>query len=264
VLVSIDIGPANPSLLVGSNQQFTATGIYTNGSQNITGSVTWASSNTTVATITSTGIASALAIGTANISARLGGISGSTTMTVFKLVSLSISPLNPGIFVGGAVQFSCTGTYSNGSTLGLTSSAVWNSSKTSVATITSPGGFASGVGNAATTISCAVGALSASTTLTVNKVFLQSLVVSPGSATIVVGGSQQFTATGYYNNGVVQDLTGTVLWSVAPSKLAFITSGGLAVTSAPCSACAPPPTGTATVLAKYGGLTATATLVVEP
>ena len=44
-LVSIAVTPANPSIALGTNQQFTATGTYTDGSTlNLTGSVTWSSS----------------------------------------------------------------------------------------------------------------------------------------------------------------------------------------------------------------------------
>ena len=55
-LVSIAVTPANASIAKGTTQQFTATGTYSDSStQNLTSSVTWTSSNTTVATITSGG-----------------------------------------------------------------------------------------------------------------------------------------------------------------------------------------------------------------
>lgn len=64
--------------------------------------------------------------------------------TVPTLQSLTISPLSPSLFVGSTLQFAVTGHYSDGSTPDLTSAAAWTSSKTSVATITSPGGPCSG------------------------------------------------------------------------------------------------------------------------
>ena len=52
-LSSIAVTPANPTILTGGTQQFTATGTYSDSStQNLTGQVTWASSSTGVATIT--------------------------------------------------------------------------------------------------------------------------------------------------------------------------------------------------------------------
>ena len=41
-LVSIAVSPSNPFLTVGTTQQFTATGVYTDGPRDLTGSVTWA------------------------------------------------------------------------------------------------------------------------------------------------------------------------------------------------------------------------------
>ena len=55
-LTSIAVTPANPSILTGASQQFTATGTYSDGStQNITSQATWTSSNTGVATINAEG-----------------------------------------------------------------------------------------------------------------------------------------------------------------------------------------------------------------
>ena len=82
-LVSIAVTPANPSIAQGATQQFTATGTYSDGGTlNITGSVTWSSANTAVATINGTGLATGVAQGTATIQATSGSISGSTTLTV--------------------------------------------------------------------------------------------------------------------------------------------------------------------------------------
>jgi hypothetical protein len=85
-LVSIAVTPANPSIVVGTAQQFQATGTYTDGStQDLTGSVTWASAKPAVAAITGTGRASTIAVGMSTISATLGAGSGSTTLTVTPL-----------------------------------------------------------------------------------------------------------------------------------------------------------------------------------
>ena len=55
-LTSIAVTPANPSILIGASQQFTATGTYSDGStQNLTSQATWTSSNTGVATINASG-----------------------------------------------------------------------------------------------------------------------------------------------------------------------------------------------------------------
>jgi len=82
-LSSIAVTPANPTISTGSTQSFTATGTYSNGStQNLTSQVAWTSSSTSVATISSGGLATAVNTGSTTISAALGTVTGSTTLTV--------------------------------------------------------------------------------------------------------------------------------------------------------------------------------------
>src|SRR5208282_66488 len=150
------------SILLGASEPFVATGNFTSGSpQNLTASVTWSSSATTVATISnasgSQGLASSVGPGMTTIAATLNSITGSTTLTVTPtaLVSISVTPTNPSIAAGTTEQFTATGKYSDGSTQNLTSTATWNSSATGVATITA-GGLATGVAGSST-ISATVG-----------------------------------------------------------------------------------------------------------
>lgn len=99
-LSSIAITPVNPSVLSGSSQQFSATGTYSDGtSGNVTNSVTWTSSVTSVATILQTGHASALAAGLTVISAAQGAITASTNLTVTSPVA------GASINLGGATNF---------------------------------------------------------------------------------------------------------------------------------------------------------------
>jgi len=82
-LASIAVTPANPSMLLGNTQQFTATGTFTDGStQNLTSSATWSSSATNVATINNAGLATSVGIGSTTITAASGSISGQTALTV--------------------------------------------------------------------------------------------------------------------------------------------------------------------------------------
>lgn len=83
-LASITISPSSQSVTAGNSVQYTATGHFTNGpDQIITNDVTWNSSNTSVATIDNTGLASTLTTGTTTITATSGTItSNSSTLTV--------------------------------------------------------------------------------------------------------------------------------------------------------------------------------------
>ena len=86
-LTSIAVTAANPTQYVGSQQQFQATGTYSDGStSNLTTLATWTSSNTAVATIPAT-IATApisatcASPGSTTIQASYSAVNGSTTLT---------------------------------------------------------------------------------------------------------------------------------------------------------------------------------------
>jgi hypothetical protein len=82
-LVSVAVTPANSSLAKGLNRQFKAIGTYSDGSTaDLTGSSTWTSSVATVATISPSGLAHAVKLGTTTITATDGSVSGSTGLTV--------------------------------------------------------------------------------------------------------------------------------------------------------------------------------------
>jgi trimeric autotransporter adhesin len=168
-LVSIAVTPTNPSIPKGAAQQFTATGTYSDGStQNLTNTAAWSSSNASVATINSTGLATGVGNGNSTIQAASGSVTGSTTLTVTAAVlsSIAVTPANPSIRKGMTQHFRAAGSYSDGSTQNLTRSVVWSSSNTSVATISNTG-LASGVGPGSSTIQAVSGSVAGSTTLTV-------------------------------------------------------------------------------------------------
>jgi hypothetical protein len=89
-LVSIAVTPANPAILVGATQQFTATGTYSDTStHDLTNQATWTSATTSVATVSGLGLATGSAVGTSTIGAALGTVSGST---VLKVTAAQCSP----------------------------------------------------------------------------------------------------------------------------------------------------------------------------
>jgi trimeric autotransporter adhesin len=228
-LSSISVTPVNPSIPVGINQQFTATGTYSDGSHfDITTVVAWTSSNTAVATVSSTGLATSLATGAATITAASGSISGSTTFTGSSatLSSISVTPANPSLPVGVPRQFTATGTYSDGSSFDVTALVTWSSSNTAVATVSSTG-MATTLATGTATITAASGSISGSTTLTGNSATLSSISVTPADASIPVGISRQFTATGAYSDGSSFDITALVTWSSSSPALAAMSSTGM-------------------------------------
>ena len=144
-LSSITIAPnLPPSLTMGSTQQFTATGNYSDGStKDISSQITWTSSNSAAATISSTGLANGISVGITNITATISGLpSLSVKLQVIpKLSSITLSPsvATFNLAVGFTRQLTATGNYSDGSTNDISSQVTWSSSNTGVATISSAG-----------------------------------------------------------------------------------------------------------------------------
>src|SRR5512135_1804797 len=119
-LVSLAVTPANPSIALGTTQQFQATGTFSDNTfQDLTTSATWSSSDNSVATISnavgSNGRANAVGAGTTTIIVASGGLSASTSLTVTAatLVSITVLPANHSIALGTTLQFSATGTFSD-------------------------------------------------------------------------------------------------------------------------------------------------------
>ena len=221
-----------------STVQFTAIGTYSDSTtQNLTSQVTWASGTPSVATISSPGgLATGAAMGTSVITASLSGVTSpndTLTVTAAALQSIAVTPSSPSIAKGTTVQFTAIGTYSDSTTQNLTSQVTWASGTPSVATITSPGGLATGdvldgdVGDHGVVFSS--GVTSPNDTLTVTAAALQSIAVTPSSPSIAKGTTVQFTAIGTYSDSTTQNLTSQVTWASGTPSVATISSpGGLA------------------------------------
>ena len=68
---------------VGSTSQFLATETLSDGStKDVTSTTTWMSSDTTVATVSSTGAVTGVAPGTASVFATIGNVSGTLPVTI--------------------------------------------------------------------------------------------------------------------------------------------------------------------------------------
>jgi trimeric autotransporter adhesin len=141
-LSTITVGPATPTIQQGTTLQMAATGTYNDGStKDLTSKALWASSDTTVLTISRSGLVSAMTTGSATITATSGTVSGSTsaTVTLANLVSIAVTPTNPTIRSGQTQQFKATGTVQGGGTFDITNSVTWASSSTTVAQISAAG-----------------------------------------------------------------------------------------------------------------------------
>jgi len=116
VLTNIIVSPANQFIAVSSNQQFTATGYFSDGSFQIltNGSggtnLLWSSSSTNVATINTNGVATGLTNGMTTITATSGGVSGNASLTVVAPPVILIQPTNNTVSPNGSVTLNVSAT----------------------------------------------------------------------------------------------------------------------------------------------------------
>src|SRR5713101_955695 len=112
-VASVTVAPPTASVLIGQTVQLTAT--TRDANQNVlTGRVvTWASSNTAVATVSSTGLVTGVAQGQATIMATSEGKSGTAAIAVVSFTAVSAGGLHTcGVTTNGAAF--CWGINSNG------------------------------------------------------------------------------------------------------------------------------------------------------
>lgn len=252
-LVSVTLSPASPSLALGTTTQITATGLFTDGSTQIL-SVTWMTSDPTIATVDSNGNVNTVALGSVTITASSGSISASASVTVTPAViaSVAVTPPNPSIPAGFSQQFTAIGTFTDSSTQDITNTATWISSSGTVATV-SAAGLATSLTPGNSTITATLGSVSGSSALQVTTAILQTIVVSPQNVQVTSGTTVQLSATGHYSDNSTQDLTTVATWSSSDSTTASVDSTGVVSGRKP---------GTVTIKATQSGISGTTTVTI--
>jgi len=171
------------------------------------------------------------------------------------LSSLSVTPSSPSVGAGETQQFSATGTYSDSTTADVSATVTWTSASAAVATITATG-LATAVQSGSSTITASLNGIKGTATLNVRTVTrsVTSIAVTPASSSILVGATQQLTATATYNDGTSGNVTTTATWKSGTPAVATINSSGLASGVA---------SGSTTITASLSGIDGTATLSVS-
>lgn len=157
-------------LTIGNSKQLTAAIAPTNATNK---GVTWSSSNTNVASVSSSGVVVAKGEGTATITVRTddGGYTAACTIRVSKpspsvvaVTGVKLSAIGIELPVGGSKRLSATITPSNATNKGVT----WSSDNTSVAAVNSSGLItAKGEGTATVTVRTDDGGYTATCKITV-------------------------------------------------------------------------------------------------
>jgi Big-like domain-containing protein len=257
-LTSLNVTPTKETIPLGTVQQFTATGTFSdNSTQDVTGTVAWTASPASVASITTSGLATAKDLGTFTVMATSGGISGSATDTVnaTNLLKITVLPANPIIAENTTQQFSATGTFDDGSTHNLTTDVAWSSSDTTDAPIGSASGLAKAVApESGATITATLGTVSGTTTLEVTNATITSISVSPTGRTIAPATELPFTATGTFSDSSTQVITTNATWSSSDTAVATVGPEGVATAVGP---------GTTNIGAAFGGVSELVPLTVS-
>jgi uncharacterized protein YjdB len=188
---TLTISPSGSILLsLGATRQMSATARDGSGSTISNPGVTWNSSNTSVATVSSSGLITARAIGTAVVTAAATCCSSeqiTVTVAQQEISSIVVSPSSASVVAGSTTPLVATARDASGNSIsGVTFS--WISTNTSVATVNSSG-VVTGVSQGTATVRASANGFSGSSAVT----------VSTGSG----GGGSGGGATG----------TGTVVWS---------------------------------------------------
>jgi uncharacterized protein YjdB len=266
-LTSIAIAPAATTLGVGGTAPLEATGTYSDASTaDLTGSVAWSSGAPGVASVSnaqgSQGVVTALAAGSATITAALGNVSGTATVQVSAapLVSIAIAPPNGSAPKGTTLAFTATATYADKTTADVTTSVTWSTDDAGVATISNAGGtngVATAVSAGTTGVHAALSGVTGSATLTVTSATLASIAVTPANPSLSIGLKQPMKATGTYSDASTVDLTASAVWTTADVNVATVSNasgaqGLLAAVGA----------GTTTVTATFGGISGATTVTV--
>lgn len=254
-LVKISVTPNPVNVVVGGTQALSVTASFSDGStQPVTGA-TFATGDATIATVSGSGLVTAVAKGTTSVTIAYSGQSQTVAVTVTSATAtldhLTIAP-KPLKLAGAATQqLTVTGTYSDASTADLTSSSTFLSDNPSVATVNS-GGLVTGTAAGSTVVHAT--ASGKTDTVTVTVVTLDSIAITPSPLGLTVGRTGQLTVTGTYSDASTKDLTSSSTFSSNSTTVATVSSPGGLVTAMAV--------GSATITASSGGKNSTVTVTV--
>ena len=250
-VTGVSLNKTSVTLTKGETSQLTATVSPSNATNP---SVSWKSSSTSVATVSSSGLVKAADGGTATITVTTedGNYTATCKVTVkVPVTGVSLDKTDLSLTEGDTYQLSATVSPSNATNKTVS----WKSSATSVATVSSNGLItAIAQGSATITVTTEDGGYSASCRVTVNKktISVTGVSVSPTSLTLTEGDTYQLSTTVSPSNAMNKN----VRWTSNATSVATVSSNGLITAKAQGSA-------TITVTTEDGGYTATCVVTVN-
>ncbi|UCC23889.1 MAG: Ig-like domain-containing protein, partial [Gemmatimonadales bacterium] len=231
---SVAVVPDSTEIRVGGTTTFSASVFDSTGAPLTGRAVTWSTGDPAVASIDpSTGVVSGIGTGVTSVTATSEGVSGTGLVAVspVRVDSLLVTPGVAEIRVGGSTQFSAAVFDSTGAPLsGRT--VTWSIRDPAIATVDPATGVVTGLAEGATIVSATSEGVSDVAVVTVTRLPVASMLISPDSTEVRVGGQTTYTASVFDSTGA--PLTGrTVTWSVSDPGLAItdpVTGSATAVT----------------------------------
>ena len=215
-VTSVTLNKTELSLTKGQSETLTATVAPANATDK---TVTWSSSDATIASVDQNGKVTALKSGSAAITAKAGEKSAICTVTVTTPVeSVSLDRNNVTLEVDQTTTLVAT-IHPNDAD---EKTVVWTTSNASIATVT--GGVVKAVAVGTATITASVGGKSATCTVTVNSnvVPVTSVTLNKTELSLVEGESETLTATVAPANATDK----TVTWSSGDATIASVDQNG--------------------------------------
>ena len=230
-----NVSVALASTTITQGQQSQAYAVVTDASGAVLNgqTVTWSSTNETVATVSSSGLVTGKSAGTARIRAVVQSKFGEATETVMApsqpVASVSVSLASSNLTVGQTTQATATPKDLNGLTL-TGKTVTWTSLNPSVATV-SPSGLVTAASAGTATIRATVQTVTGDASAGVAAVPIANIAVSLATSSLSAGQTTQATAVATDGSGNV--LTGrTMTWSSSNPAVATVSPSGLVTTVA--------------------------------
>jgi alpha-tubulin suppressor-like RCC1 family protein/uncharacterized protein YjdB len=230
-VASVTVTVNSATLIVGQTTQASATVRDALGNSLTGRAVARTSSNPAVATVSTTGVITAVAPGTVTVTATSEGVSGTSpalTILPVPVASVTVSLRSTSLNVGQTTGATATAKDAQGNVL-AGRPVTWTSSAPAVATVSGTGasGLVSAVSPGTASITATVDGVGGSSGLTVAPVPVASVTIAPGNATIQLGQSVQLSATARDAQGNV--LSGRpITWSSSDAATATVSAAGLA------------------------------------
>ena len=225
-VATVTVEPAAMNVSVGDTILLTVNPKDTHGNVLSDRTVTWSTSDRTVATVSPAGTVTALKQGLVTITAVSEKKSGSARLTITPaaVAIVTISPAQAALQIGDRVTLSAT--LRDAHDHALTARTVrWSTSDPSIATVTATG-TVTGVAAGQATITAESESQAAKVTVTVALVPVASVALSPTTLTLAVGKSSQLNVTlKDGRGGVIRDRD--VTWTSSDPSVASVSPAGL-------------------------------------